>query len=89
MAAATTAATADPPGRERSERRPETGHAPLPPLAEGLLHKLVLRGRVHPPEAALPRLVLGARHFQEVAVQGQVVPDRILDGREQNKEIDK
>lgn len=68
------------PGGQRSERRPEAGHASLPPLPEGLLHQFALGGGVHAPKAAFARLVLGASHFQEVAVQGQVVSDRVLGG---------
>lgn len=63
------------PRGQRSERRPEAGHPPLPPFPEGLLHQLALRGRVHAPEAALPWLVLRAGHFQKVAVERQVVSD--------------
>lgn len=68
------------PGGERSERRPEASHPALPPLPEGLLHQLALGSGIQAPEAALPRLVLRAGHFQEVAVEGQVVSDGVLRG---------
>lgn len=67
------------PGRQRSERRPEAGHAPLPSLPERLLHQLALGGRIHAPEAAFPRLVLRAGDFQEVAVEREVVSDGVLE----------
>lgn len=74
------------PGGQRPERRPEAGHAPLPPLPEGLLHQLPLGGGVDAPKAPFAWLVLGASHFQEVAVQGQVVSDGVLGGAERAAE---
>lgn len=63
------------PGGKRSERRPETSHASLSSFPEGLLHQLALGSGVHAPKTPFAGLVLGARHFQEVAVQRQVVSD--------------
>lgn len=59
-------------------RGPEAGDPPGPSLPEGLLNELSLRGRVYPPEGTFARLLLRPRHFDEVAVQGQVVADRVL-----------
>lgn len=50
----------------------------MPPFPEGLFHELGFRGRVYSPKRALPRLLLGTRDFDEVAVQGEVVPDGVL-----------
>lgn len=69
------------PGGERPHRGPEAGHSPGPALSEGLLDELALRGGVDPPERTLAGLLLGPGHFDEVAVQGQVVADRVLDER--------
>ena len=67
------------PGGEGSQRGPEARHAPGPSLPEGLLYQLALGRWVDPPETPFPRLLLGTRHLDEVAVQGQVVPDRVLE----------
>lgn len=57
---------------------PEAGDSPGPSFPEGLLDELALRGRVYPPERTFARLLLRPRHFDEVAVQRQVVTDRVL-----------
>lgn len=62
-------------------RGPEAGDAPGPSFPEGLLDELALRGRVYPPEGTFARLLLRPRHFDEVAVQRQVVTDRVLQRR--------
>lgn len=59
-------------------RGPEAGDPPGPSFPEGLLNELGLRGRVYPPEGTFARLLLRPRHFDEVAVQRQVVADRVL-----------
>lgn len=69
------------PGGEGAEGGAEAGRASLSTFPEGLLHQLGLRRGVHPPEGALPRLLLRPRHFDEVAVQGEVVPDGVLRSR--------
>ena len=58
----------------------EAGDPPGPSFPEGLLDQLALGGGVDPPEGALARLLLRPRHLDEVAVQGQVVADRVLGG---------
>lgn len=63
------------PGGKRSERRPETSHASLSSFPEGLLHQLALGSGVHAPKTPFAGLILGAGHFEEVAVQRQVVSD--------------
>ena len=57
---------------------PEAGDPPGPSFPEGLLDQLALGGGVDPPEGALARLLLRPRHLDEVAVQRQVVADRVL-----------
>ena len=71
------------PGGEGPQRGPEAGPPPGPAFPEGLLYQLALGGRVDPPEGALARLLLGAGHLDEVAVQGQVVADGVLGTRRQ------
>jgi len=66
------------PGGERAHGGPEAGDPPRPALPEGLIHQLALGGGVDPPEGALARLLLGAGHFDEVPVQGQIVADGVL-----------
>ena len=58
---------------------PEAGHSPLSPSPEGLLHQLGLTPGVYPPEASLPRLLLRPRDLHEVAVEAEVVADRVLE----------
>lgn len=70
------------PGGEGSVWGPEAGDPPGPSFPEGLLDQLALRRRVYPPEGAFARLLLRPRHFDEIAVQGQVVTNRVL---QQNK----
>lgn len=70
------------PGRQRAERRPEARHSSLSPFPEGLLHQLGFRGRIQAPKASFPWLILGTGYFQEVAVERQIVSDRVL---EENK----
>lgn len=68
-----------PPWWQGSKRGPKAGHPSLPSLPEGLLHQLGLGGRIQTPKASFPRLVLRAGHFQEVAVQRQIVSDWVLE----------
>lgn len=60
---------------------PKAGDPPRPSFPEGLLDELGLRGRVYPPEGTFAGLLLGPRHLDEVAVQRQVVADRVLQER--------
>lgn len=57
----------------------EAGAASRPPLPEGLLDELGLRRGVDPPEGTFARLLLRPGHLEEVAVQGQVVTDGVLE----------
>lgn len=61
----------------------EAGAAPRPALPEGLLDELGLGGGVYPPEGTFARLLLRARHLDEVAVERQVVADGVLRDRKQ------
>lgn len=60
---------------------PEAGDPPGPSFPEGLLNELALRGWVYPPEGTFAGLLLRPRHLDEVAVQRQVVADRVLQRR--------
>lgn len=73
------------PGGERSKRRPETSHPPLPSFPEGLFHQFALRSRIQPPKTPLSRLVLRAGHFQKVAVEREVVSDGVLQSTKHHK----
>lgn len=68
------------PGGEWSHGGPEAGHPSGPALPEGLFYELALRGGVNAPERAFAGLLLRAGHFDEVAVQGKVVTDGVLEG---------
>lgn len=74
------------PGGEGSKGGAER-HPSLASLPEGLLHQLGLCGRVHPPERALARLLLRARHLDEVAVERQVMPNGVLEHTGNGKEV--
>lgn len=69
------------PGGEGSVRGPEAGDAPGPSFPEGLLDELGLRGRVYPPERTFAGFLLRPGHFDEIAVQRQIVSDRVLQQR--------
>lgn len=66
---------------------PEAGDSPRPSFPERLLDQLGFRRRVYPPEGAFARLLLRPRHLDEVAVERQVVTDRVLQENETQKGI--
>lgn len=66
------------PGGERPKRCSEAGHSSLPSFSKCLLYKFSFRGGVNPPKGALSRFLLGAWDFNKVTVQGEVVPNGIL-----------
>lgn len=61
---------------------PKAGDPPRPSFPEGLLDELAFRGRVYPPEGTFAGLLLRPRHLDEVAVQRQIVADRVLRKRQ-------